>query len=55
MKTVIITIDPENVATLPKGRVNYDQLDATLENAILAQQVEDDAEAAQEAALAALK
>jgi len=49
MKTVRITIHPANLATLPKGRVNYEQLDATMENDILAQQIEDDAEATQDA------
>lgn len=38
MKTVKISIDPDNAASLPEGRVDFNRLDATSEWDIAAQQ-----------------
>ncbi len=38
MNTVKISIDPENPALLPEGRVDFNRLDATYERDIAAQQ-----------------
>ncbi|MDP1667191.1 MAG: hypothetical protein Q8L79_18965 [Methylobacter sp.] len=38
MKTVKISIAPENPASLPEGRVDFNRLDATSEQDIAAQQ-----------------
>ncbi|MFZ2404766.1 MAG: hypothetical protein WAW41_06485 [Methylobacter sp.] len=38
MTTVRISIDPDNPASLPEGRVDFDRLDATNEGNIAAQQ-----------------
>ncbi len=38
MNTVKISIDPENPASLPEGRVDFNRLDATNEGDIAAQQ-----------------
>lgn len=38
MKTVRISIDPENPASLPEGRADFNHLDATNERDIAAQQ-----------------
>ena len=50
MKTVRVKIDPQNPATLPVGRVNYQVLDSTTESQLAAQQKIDDAEAMQDSA-----
>jgi hypothetical protein len=44
MKTVRVKIDPQNPATLPVGRVNYQILDSTTESQLADQQKIDDAE-----------
>ena len=38
MKTVRVKIDPQNPATLPVGRVDYQVLDSTTESQLAAQQ-----------------
>jgi putative transcriptional regulator len=50
MKTVRTHIDPDNPATLPAGRVDFDRLDATTEQNISAQQHMDEADAMLDAA-----
>jgi len=50
MKTVKISIDPENPASLPEGRVDSNRLDATNEQDIAAQQHIDEANAMLDAA-----
>lgn len=50
MKTIRIKIDPAATGTLPKGRVDYAQLDATTARGITQQQAADDAEAMQQTA-----
>ncbi|SJM95447.1 Transcriptional regulator [Crenothrix polyspora] len=42
MKTVKFSIDPDNPATLPKGRVDIERLDATTEQDIAGHQQIDD-------------
>ena len=44
MKTVRVKIDPQNPATLPVGRVDYQILDSTTESQLADQQKIDDAE-----------
>ena len=48
MKTVRIKIDPQNPATLPVGRVDYQVLDSTIEAQLKEQQKVDDAEVRQQ-------
>jgi len=50
MKTVRTSIDPDNPATLPVGRVDFNRLDATTEQDIAAQQHMDEADAMLDAA-----
>jgi len=50
MKTRRLKIDPQNPATLPVGRVDYQVLDSTTESQLAAQQKIDDAEAMQDSA-----
>ena len=50
MKTVRISIDPENPASLPKGRVDLNRLDTTHEGDIAAQQHMDETNAMLDAA-----
>jgi len=50
MKAVRTSIDPDNPATLPPGRVDYHRLDATTELDIAAQQHMDEADAMLDAA-----
>ncbi|MGZ5014435.1 MAG: helix-turn-helix domain-containing protein [Methylobacter sp.] len=50
MKTVKMSIDPENPASLPEGRVDFNRLDATTERDIAAQQHMDEANAMLDAA-----
>ena len=50
MSTTRLTIDPDNPATLPKGRFNPAVIDGTTEADIAMQQQEDDAEAMQDMA-----
>ena len=45
MKTVKISIDPENPASLPEGRVDFNRLDDTNEQDIAAQQHIDETDA----------
>jgi len=45
MSTTRITIDLDDLESLPEGRVDYAALDATTEEDIASQQREDDAEA----------
>ncbi|MDO9047931.1 MAG: hypothetical protein Q7U66_09365 [Methylobacter sp.] len=45
MKTVRISIDPENPASLPEGRVDFNRLDATTERDIAVQQHMDETNA----------
>ncbi|WP_419857159.1 hypothetical protein [Candidatus Palauibacter irciniicola] len=45
MSTTRITIDLDDLESLPEGRVDYAVLDATTEEDIASQQREDDAEA----------
>ena len=47
MSTTRITIDPDNPATFPKGRINPKLVDSTTEADIALQKREDDAEAMQ--------
>lgn len=50
MKIVNITIDPDNFAGLPQGRVDFKRLDATTENTIAAHKRQDEADALFDAA-----
>jgi len=50
MKTVRISIDPENPASLPEGRVDFNRLDTTNERDIAAQQHIDETNAMLDAA-----
>ncbi len=50
MKTVRISIDTENPASLPMGRVDFDRLDKTSEHDIAAQQHMDETNALLDAA-----
>jgi putative transcriptional regulator len=50
MKTVRISIDPENPSSLPKGRVDLNRLDTTHEGDIAAQQHRDETNAMLDAA-----
>lgn len=50
MKTIQLTIDPTNPASLALGRIDPVRVDATDENDIAAQQAVDEAEAMQDAA-----
>ena len=50
MSTTRITVDPDDPATFPKGRVEASVLDATTEADIAAQEREDEAEAIRDAA-----
>jgi putative transcriptional regulator len=50
MKTVKVSIDPENPASLPEGRVDFNRLDATTERDIAAQQHIDETNAMVDAA-----
>ena len=50
MKTVRMSIDPENPASLPKGRVDLNRLDSTHEGDIAAQQHLDETNAMLDAA-----
>ncbi|EGW22671.1 hypothetical protein [Methylobacter tundripaludum] len=45
MKTVKISIDPENPASLPEGRVDFNRLDSTNEQDIAEQQHMDETNA----------
>lgn len=45
MNTVKISIDPENPASLPEGRVDFNRLDHTSEQDITAQQHIDETDA----------
>ncbi len=45
MSTTRITIDLDDLESLPEGRVDYEVLDATTEEDLASQQREDDAEA----------
>jgi len=45
MNTVKISIDPENPASLPEGRVDFNRLDATTERDIAVQQHMDETNA----------
>lgn len=47
-----ITLDPLNPQTWPKGLINAEQLDATTESELAAQQASDDDSAARDAAKA---
>ena len=38
MKTIRVSIDPDNPASLPEGRVDFNRLDATSERDIAKQQ-----------------
>ena len=48
MKTVRVKIDPQNPATRPVGRVDYQILDSTTESQLADQQKVDDAEVRQQ-------
>ena len=48
MKTVRVKINPQNPATLPVGRVDYQVLDSTTEVQLEEQQKGDDAELRQQ-------
>ena len=50
MSTTRVRIDPEDFATLPKGRIDLAVVDGTTETEIALQQREDDAEAMQDMA-----
>ncbi len=50
MSTTRVRIDPEDSATLPKGRIDPAVVDGTTETEIALQQEEDDAEAMQDVA-----
>ncbi len=50
MKTVRVTIDPRNPATLPAGRIDEARVDATTEKTIARQAASDDAQAMRDAA-----
>ncbi|MDE0028262.1 MAG: helix-turn-helix domain-containing protein [Deltaproteobacteria bacterium] len=50
MSTTRVRIDPEDSATLPKGRIDFAVVDGTTETEIALQQQEDDAEAMQDMA-----
>lgn len=50
MKTIRMKLDPLQPNSFAKGRVNHEKLDRTTEEALAAQQAEDDAEAMQDAA-----
>jgi len=50
MKTVKMTIEPMDLASLPQGKIDVDRLDATSEADITAQMSVDDADALQDAA-----
>ena len=50
MKTVRVKIDPNALASLPKGRVDKSRLDRTSEQDLFAQQNADDAEAMKDVA-----
>ncbi|MCY4487817.1 MAG: helix-turn-helix domain-containing protein [Deltaproteobacteria bacterium] len=50
MSTTRVRIDPDNSATLPKGRIHFAVVDGTTETEIALQQQEDDAEAMQDMA-----
>ena len=50
MKTVRVKIDPQNPATRPVGRVDYQILDSTTESQLADQQKIDDAEAMKDSA-----
>lgn len=45
MNTVKISIDPENPASLPEGKVDFNRLDDTSEQDITAQQHMDESDA----------
>jgi putative transcriptional regulator len=45
MTTVVITVDPDDPATWPKGRIDSARVDATSEADIAAQLAEDEEEA----------
>ncbi len=49
MSTTRITIDPDDPATFPEGRIDATTVDSTTEVEIALQQREDDAEAMQDA------
>ncbi|MCY4484994.1 MAG: helix-turn-helix domain-containing protein [Spirochaetaceae bacterium] len=50
MSRTQVTVDPDDAQTWPRGRVNYEVLDATTEQDIALQQQQDDAEAMQDMA-----
>jgi putative transcriptional regulator len=50
MKTIRVSIDPDNPATLPEGRVDFSRLDATSERDIAKQQKMNETDALLEAA-----
>jgi len=50
MSTTRVRIDPEDSATLPKGRIDFAVVDGTTEAEIALQQQEDDAETMQDMA-----
>ena len=50
MKTIRVSIDPDNPASLPEGRVDFNLLDATTERDIAKQQHRDETDAIIDAA-----
>ncbi len=50
MSTTRIKIDPDDLSTLPEGRIDHARVDATTEEEITAQEQEDEEEAMQDAA-----
>jgi putative transcriptional regulator len=50
MKTIRVNIDPDNPASLPEGRVDFNRLDATTERDIAKQQQSDETDAMLDAA-----
>jgi uncharacterized DUF497 family protein len=50
MKTIRVSIDPDNPASLPEGRVDFNRLDATTECNIAEQQYSDETDAILDAA-----
>ena len=50
MKTIRVSIDPNNPASLPEGRVDFNRLDVTTERDIAKQQHRDETDALLDAA-----
>ena len=50
MSTTRVTVDPDDPKTFPKGKIDYEVVDATTEQQIALQQREDDKEAMQDMA-----